>query len=346
MGKGAALSMETSDVTLLDSNLEKIEYSIRMGRRVTGKIIQNVVFAISVKIVVLGFALAGMTQLWAAIASDVGAMLIVTLNSMLLLPRRHTLAEVADIKGDVEEANSRRARVALVRAASQTDSESSEKKQHATNACKKGCCGSNAAKISPEASAEKCAKRCCESDKATQSSVTGDASTCQKGCCGSTAAKIAPKANADSEGDAVACKKGCCGTTAVKIPAEASTEKCSKGCCESDKAKESSITGDSKDDHKHRSHQGGCIDHIETKPVVEACTKGCCGNIDADSNKHEHSETSSLVVGKRDSSDKILVSLSSKGCRDTGTDRPTHDHALQGGGADHTKKNTCCCQPN
>ena len=59
MGEGAALSMETSDVTLLDSNLEKIEYSIRMGKRVTAKIIQNVLFSITVKVVVLGFALAG-----------------------------------------------------------------------------------------------------------------------------------------------------------------------------------------------------------------------------------------------------------------------------------------------
>ena len=34
----------------------------------------------------LGFALAGRAALWPAIASDVGAMLLVTLNSMMLLP--------------------------------------------------------------------------------------------------------------------------------------------------------------------------------------------------------------------------------------------------------------------
>ena len=88
MGEGAALSMETADVTLLDSNLEKMEYSIRMGRRVTSKIVQNVIFSVVVKFVVLGFALSGKTQLWAAIGSDVGAMLVVTLNAMALLPRQ------------------------------------------------------------------------------------------------------------------------------------------------------------------------------------------------------------------------------------------------------------------
>lgn len=88
MGEGAALSMETADITLMDSDLRKIEYGIRMGRRVTNKIAQNVVFSIVVKAVVLVFALLGKAELWAAIASDVGAMLVVTLNAMTLLPRR------------------------------------------------------------------------------------------------------------------------------------------------------------------------------------------------------------------------------------------------------------------
>lgn len=88
MGAGAALAMETSDITLLDSNLEKLEYSLLMGKRVTRKIRQNVVFSFMVKLVVLGFAFAGMTSLWAAIGSDVGAMILVTINSMTLLPKR------------------------------------------------------------------------------------------------------------------------------------------------------------------------------------------------------------------------------------------------------------------
>jgi Cd2+/Zn2+-exporting ATPase len=88
MGAGAALAMETSDVTLLDSELDKLVYSLRMGRRVIRKIRENVIFSLVTKAIVVGFAIAGDAQLWAAIAADVGAMLIVTLNGMLLLPRR------------------------------------------------------------------------------------------------------------------------------------------------------------------------------------------------------------------------------------------------------------------
>ena len=86
MGDGCELAMETADVTLLDSNLEKLEYSIQMGRRVIRKIKENIIFSLVVKLTVLGFTLAGSGKLWAAIASDVGAMLLVTLNAMTLLP--------------------------------------------------------------------------------------------------------------------------------------------------------------------------------------------------------------------------------------------------------------------
>lgn len=88
MGAGAALAMETADVTLMDSNLSKLFESVRMGKRVINKIKQNVVFSLFIKFLVLGFALANKASLWAAIASDVGAMMLVTLNGMSLLPRK------------------------------------------------------------------------------------------------------------------------------------------------------------------------------------------------------------------------------------------------------------------
>ena len=103
MGAGAALAMETADVTLLDSNLEKLLYSIKMGRRVINKIKENVVFSLAVKFAVLGFALAGNVELWYAIASDVGAMLLVTLNGMLLLPSRKSGRSLLDVLSDIEQ---------------------------------------------------------------------------------------------------------------------------------------------------------------------------------------------------------------------------------------------------
>ncbi len=100
---GTALAMETADVTLLDSHLSKLVFSIKMGRRVIRKIKENVAFSLIVKFLVLGFALAGKAALWAAIASDVGAMLLVTLNSMMLLPfNDHNLEKVANKEEKLE----------------------------------------------------------------------------------------------------------------------------------------------------------------------------------------------------------------------------------------------------
>merc|ERR1711933_17002 len=86
MGAGAAVAMETADVTLLDSDLSKLLYSIRMGKRVIRKIKENVVFSICVKFIVLVLALSGYANLWVAIGTDVGSMILVTLNGMTLLP--------------------------------------------------------------------------------------------------------------------------------------------------------------------------------------------------------------------------------------------------------------------
>lgn len=109
MGEGAALAMETADVTLLESHLEKLVYSVKMGRRVIRKIKENVVFSVAVKMIVLGFALAGRASLWGAIVSDVGAMLLVTLNGMRLLPSkrsRRNETELIDRPRDIEKGES------------------------------------------------------------------------------------------------------------------------------------------------------------------------------------------------------------------------------------------------
>ena len=88
MGEGAALAMEMSDVTLMDSNLTKLTYSIKMGAKVIKTIRENILLSLVAKAVVVALTFVGkMTLLW-AIASDVGIMLVVTLNGMKLLPGR------------------------------------------------------------------------------------------------------------------------------------------------------------------------------------------------------------------------------------------------------------------
>ena len=86
MGEGASLAMEMSDVTLMDSNLHKLVYVIKMGRRTVFTIQENILMSLACKILVVVLTFLGYMTLMYAIASDVGVMLLVTLNGMKLLP--------------------------------------------------------------------------------------------------------------------------------------------------------------------------------------------------------------------------------------------------------------------
>jgi Cd2+/Zn2+-exporting ATPase len=86
MGEGAALAMEMSDITLMDCNLAKLVYTIKMGTRVVVTIQENIFLSLLAKLLVIGLTFAGKMTLLSAIAADVGIMLIVTLNGIKLLP--------------------------------------------------------------------------------------------------------------------------------------------------------------------------------------------------------------------------------------------------------------------
>jgi Cd2+/Zn2+-exporting ATPase len=76
--------METADVVLMGDDLEQLPFALRLSRRAKGVVTANIVFALVVKAIVFGLALAGLATLWMAIVADVGASLTVILNGMRL----------------------------------------------------------------------------------------------------------------------------------------------------------------------------------------------------------------------------------------------------------------------
>ena len=86
MGEGAALAMEMSDVTLMDSNLKKLLFSIKTGKKVLLTVQENIAFSVIAKVVVIILTFVGKMNLLGAIVSDVGVMLCVSINGMKLLP--------------------------------------------------------------------------------------------------------------------------------------------------------------------------------------------------------------------------------------------------------------------
>ena len=91
MGEGAALAMEMSDVTLMDSKLDKLLFSIKMGTKVIMTVQENIAFSVAAKVIVITLTFGGKMTLLGAIASDVGVMLLVSINGMKLLPKNQKM---------------------------------------------------------------------------------------------------------------------------------------------------------------------------------------------------------------------------------------------------------------
>ncbi len=85
MGKGTDTALETADVALIDDNLMKLPFFIRLSQRTSKILIQNISLSIAIKVVFFGLALASLSTLWMAVFADMGASLIVVANGLRLL---------------------------------------------------------------------------------------------------------------------------------------------------------------------------------------------------------------------------------------------------------------------
>ena len=84
-GAGTDTALETADIALMADDLRKLPYTIRLSRKTLAIIKQNITFSLGIKLVALALIVPGWLTLWMAIFADMGATLIVTLNSLRLL---------------------------------------------------------------------------------------------------------------------------------------------------------------------------------------------------------------------------------------------------------------------
>lgn len=82
MGKGSDIAIETSDIVLMTDEPLKLIDALKIAKQTKLIVTQNIIFAITVKILFLVFSSIGMLTMWFAIFADVGVSLIAILNSM------------------------------------------------------------------------------------------------------------------------------------------------------------------------------------------------------------------------------------------------------------------------
>ncbi len=84
-GAGTDTALETADIALMGDDLTKLPFTIKLSRKTLGIIKQNIIFSIGIKLMALVLVVPGWLTLWIAIFADMGATLLVTLNSLRLL---------------------------------------------------------------------------------------------------------------------------------------------------------------------------------------------------------------------------------------------------------------------
>ncbi|MEJ8555103.1 heavy metal translocating P-type ATPase [Tepidibacter sp. Z1-5] len=87
-GLGSDAAIEAADIVLMTDEPSKLVKSIKIAKKTRVIVIQNIVFALGVKLIVLILGAFGIANMWEAVFADVGVALIAVLNSMRVMETR------------------------------------------------------------------------------------------------------------------------------------------------------------------------------------------------------------------------------------------------------------------
>ena len=82
MGSGADAAIEAADVVFMNSSVEAIPQSIAIAKKTGSIAIQNVVFALVIKAIVMILGFLGFANMWLAVFADTGVAMLCVLNSI------------------------------------------------------------------------------------------------------------------------------------------------------------------------------------------------------------------------------------------------------------------------
>ncbi len=88
MGSGADAAIEAADVVFMTSSMEAIPQSVAIAKATGAIAMQNVVFALVVKGLVMVLGLIGFANMWLAVFADTGVAMLCVLNSIRILYKK------------------------------------------------------------------------------------------------------------------------------------------------------------------------------------------------------------------------------------------------------------------
>ena len=88
MGSGADAAIEAADAVFMTSSVESIPEAVRIAKDTNRIAIQNVVFALAVKVFVMILGLMGFANMWMAVFADTGVAMICVMNSIRVLYKK------------------------------------------------------------------------------------------------------------------------------------------------------------------------------------------------------------------------------------------------------------------
>lgn len=86
-GVGSDAAIEAADIVFMDDDLAKLPLAIDIAKRTKQIVMQNIIFALGVKIGFLALGALGLIGMWAAVFADVGVMTLAVLNAMRMLKK-------------------------------------------------------------------------------------------------------------------------------------------------------------------------------------------------------------------------------------------------------------------
>lgn len=86
-GIGSDAAIEASDIVLITDEPKKIPLLLKLAKTVRTKVFTNITLTLSLKFLVIGLSIFGLSSMWQAIIADVGVTIVATLNAASIFNR-------------------------------------------------------------------------------------------------------------------------------------------------------------------------------------------------------------------------------------------------------------------